>query len=45
MFSIDQSKFIVTSCEDILYVDMITGLEIDLDEREEISKIENILAD
>lgn len=45
MFSIDQSKFIVTSSEDILYVDMKSGLEIDLDEREEISNIENILAD
>ena len=45
MFSPDQSKFIVTSSSDILYVDMQTGLEIDLDEREEISNIENILAD
>lgn len=43
VFNIDQTKFIVTSSMDILYVDMSKKLEIDLDDREEVSRIENII--
>lgn len=45
VFSQDQTKFIVTSTMDILYVDMKKKLEIDFDDQEEISCIQNILAD
>ena len=45
MFNDDQTKFIVTSALDILYVDITTGHEIDLDEREDISAIQNIVTD
>lgn len=44
-FSRDQSKFIVTSNENLLFVDMREGDEIDLDEREGIGQIETIAAD
>jgi hypothetical protein len=43
VFNKDQTKFIVTSSMDILYVDIIKHLEIDLDDREHISSIQNIL--
>jgi hypothetical protein len=39
VFNNDQTKFIVTSSQDILYVDTITKKEIDLDDREIISSI------
>jgi hypothetical protein len=39
VFNSDQTKFIITSSEDILYVDIHKQLEIDLDEREDISSI------
>lgn len=39
VFNKDQTKFIVTSAMDILYVDIKSGKEIDLDDREEISAI------
>ena len=45
MFNRDQTKFIVTSSQDILYVDIKEKLEIDLDEREEVSAIQNIICD
>ena len=44
VFNADQTKFIVTSSMDILYVDTTKHLEIDLDDRENISSIQNILA-
>jgi hypothetical protein len=44
-FSNDQKKFIVTSNEDILFVDMVRKIEIDLDEREEIENIKSCLGD
>jgi hypothetical protein len=45
VFNSDQSKFIITSSEDILYVDKNKSIEIDLDDREDISSIQNIIAD
>ena len=45
VFSKDQNKFIITSSDDVLYVDMQTGTEIDFDSKENVSSIENILAD
>ena len=45
VFNKDQSKFIITSSEDILYVDIHKQIEIDLDEREEVSSIQNIISD
>ena len=39
VFNNDQTKFIVTSSMDILYVDIPKRREIDLDDREEISAI------
>ena len=39
VFNDDQSKFIITSSEDILYVDIHKQIEIDLDDREEVSSI------
>ena len=44
VFNKDQTKFIVTSSMDILYVDTVKHIEIDLDDREHISSIQNILA-
>tara|TARA_B110000285_G_C15135793_1_gene626806 strand:+ start:1683 stop:2189 length:507 start_codon:yes stop_codon:yes gene_type:complete len=43
VFNANQSKFIVNSSQDVLYVDMEKKLEIDLDEREGISIILNII--
>jgi hypothetical protein len=45
VFNTDQTKFIITSSEDILFVDTTKQLEIDLDHREDISSIQNIIAD
>jgi len=45
VFNSDQTKLIVTSPQDILYVDLQKRLEIDLDDREEISAIQNIITD
>lgn len=45
VFNSDQSKFIITSSEDILFVDIHKQIEIDLDEREEVSAIQNIISD
>jgi len=45
IFNHNQTKFIVTSSEDILYCDMKKSLEIDLDERENISSLQNIIQD
>lgn len=39
VFNHDQTKFIITSSEDILYVDINKQIEIDLDDREEVSSI------
>ena len=39
VFNFDQTKFIITSSEDILYVDINKQIEIDLDDREEVSSI------
>ena len=39
VFNSDQTRFIVTSAMDILYVDMNIGFELDIDEQEEISSI------
>ena len=44
MFSRDQSKFIVTSNQDVLYVNNLTNNEIDLDEKYQVSSIQNIIA-
>lgn len=43
MFNADQTKFIVNSSQDVLYVDIEKAEEIDLDEREKISLILNII--
>ena len=43
VFNADQTKFIVNSSQDVLYVDIEEKLEIDLDEREKISIILNIV--
>ena len=45
IFSKDQQKCIITSCKDILYVNLKTGFEMDIDEQENISDVCNILAD
>ena len=45
IFNNDQSIFIVTSSKDLLYVDTRNGLEIDLDDREEVSNLQNIITD
>lgn len=45
IFNTDQTIFIVTSSKDILYVDMRNGNEIDLDDREEVSALQNIITD
>lgn len=45
IFNTEQTKFIVTSNEDLLYVDMRTSNEIDLDEQEEVSQLQNIITD
>jgi len=45
VFNEDQTKFIVTSSLDILFVDIKNKLEIDLDDREEVSAIQNIITD
>ena len=44
-FNRNQTKFIITSAADILYVDIKQKLEIDIDDREGISQIQNIIAD
>jgi hypothetical protein len=43
VFNKDQTKFIVNSSQDVLYVDINKQLEIDLDEREGISLILGII--
>ena len=35
----------MTSSQDVLYVDVKKGLEVDFDDKEEISSIQNIIAD
>jgi hypothetical protein len=45
VFNKDQTKFIVTSSLDILFVDIKKRQEIDLDDREEVSAIQNIITD
>ena len=35
----EQSKFILTSSQDCLYVDIDKKIEIDLDEKEEVANI------
>ena len=45
MFNHDQTVFIVTSNRDILYVDIKKEIEIDLDDKEGISSIQNIIQD
>lgn len=45
VFNADQTKFIVTSSLDILFVDIKKNLEIDLDDREEVAAIQNIITD
>ena len=44
IFNADQSKFLVTSNEDILFVDMRKKLEIDIDEQEGIDLLQQIIA-
>ena len=44
-FNRNQTKFIITSASDILYVDIKEKLEIDIDDREGIAQIQNIIAD
>jgi len=44
----DQTKFIVTSAKDVLFVDMESmpnKVEIDYDDKESISSIQNIITD
>ena len=45
IFDLEQRKFIITSDEDALYVDMDKKEEINLDDQEGISSIQNIVAD
>ena len=45
VFNQDQTKCIITSFKDILFVNINTGLEIDIDDKEDISDILNVLAD
>lgn len=45
VFNKDQDKCIVTSVNDILFVDLRSKFEMDIDDRENISEILNILAD
>lgn len=45
IFNEDQTKCIITSRKDILFVDIQTGLEVDIDEQENISDILNIVGD
>lgn len=44
-FNCDQSKLIVTSESDCLYVDLKMGKEVDLDELLQVSSIQNIIND
>ena len=43
-FNTDQTKFILTSSQDCLYVDIEKKIEIDLDDREEVANIQAIHA-
>ena len=43
-FNQDQTKFILTSSQDCLYVDIVKKIEIDLDDREEVANIQSIHA-
>ena len=45
IFNEDQTACIVTSINDIIYIDITTGFELDIDEKENIGDILNILAD
>ena len=45
VFNKDQSICIVTSINDILYINLKTGYELDLDDQESIGDILNILGD
>lgn len=45
ILSKDQKKCILTSRYDILYIDTETGMEVDLDDQENISEILNIIGD
>ena len=45
VFNKTQDKCIVTSIKDILFIDLRSNFEMDIDEREQISEILNILAD
>jgi len=45
VFNEDQTKFMVTSDEDIIFVNIKTGREIDFDEREGLGNIQNIIHD
>ena len=44
-FSVDQTKAIIASANDALYVDIDTGFELDIDEKENIGDILNTYAD
>lgn len=45
IFNADQTKCIITSKADILFIDLKSRREIDIDKREGISDIMNVLAD
>ena len=45
VFNLDQTKCIVTSFNDVLFLDLETGYERDIDENESIADILNVLAD
>ena len=45
IFNMDQTKCIITSRADILFIDMLTKRELDIDDKEGISDIMNVIAD
>ena len=45
VFNLDQTKCILTSFDDVLYIDLETGDERDIDATESISDILNVVAD
>ena len=45
VFNNDQTKCLITSFKDLLFVNINTGLEVDIDDKEDISDILNVLAD
>ena len=45
VFNKDQTRGIVTSRKDMLFVDITNDKEVDIDEKEDISDVMNVVAD